>query len=148
MPKLNTVLGPVDASEIGNTMSHVHLTIDLLCWHQQPDSGVLRGMAEAKVGLDNLGWVRRNAMLSRDNLLQTISASQSARPRNTALRAGRRLSTAIYRASGATLSLFRKSRGPRGSTSWRRPDGTYSDLIRPRLPRRASKNLPTSWLRS
>jgi phosphotriesterase-related protein len=70
MPKLNTVLGPIDAREIGNTMSHVHLTIDLLCWHQEPDSGVLRGMAEARVGLNNLGWVRRNAMLSRDNLLQ------------------------------------------------------------------------------
>ncbi len=70
MPTLNTVLGPIDASQIGDTMSHVHLTIDLLCWHQQPDSGVLKGMGEAKVGLDNLGWVRRNAMLSRDNLLQ------------------------------------------------------------------------------
>lgn len=70
MATLNTVLGPIDAGEIGHTMSHVHLTIDLLCWHQPPDSGVRKGMAERKVSLDNLGWVRRNAMVSRDNLVQ------------------------------------------------------------------------------
>ena len=39
MAMLNTVLGPIDASEIGDTMSHVHLTIDLLCWHMPPESG-------------------------------------------------------------------------------------------------------------
>jgi phosphotriesterase-related protein len=70
MPTLNTVLGPIDASQIGHTMSHVHLTIDLMCWHQPPDSGALKGMAEAKVRLDNVGWVRRHAMISRDNLVQ------------------------------------------------------------------------------
>ena len=70
MATLNTVLGPIDASQIGGTMSHVHLTINILCWHQTPDSGVLRGLSESKITMQNLGLVRRNAMLFKDNLVQ------------------------------------------------------------------------------
>ena len=70
MTSLNTVLGPIDASQVGATMSHVHLTINILCWHQTPDSGVLRGLSDSKITLQNLGLVRRNAMLFKDNLVQ------------------------------------------------------------------------------
>jgi len=70
MATLNTVLGPIDASQVGGTMSHVHLTINILCWHQTPDSGVLRGLSESKITMQNLGLVRRNAMLFKDNLVQ------------------------------------------------------------------------------
>lgn len=70
MTSLNTVLGPIDASQVGGTMSHVHLTINILCWHQAPDSGVLRGLSDSKITLQNLGLVRRNAMLFKDNLVQ------------------------------------------------------------------------------
>ena len=70
MATLNTVLGEIDDSQIGGTMSHVHLTIDILCWHQPPDSGVLKGLSESKITMQNLGQVRRNAMLFKDNLVQ------------------------------------------------------------------------------
>jgi phosphotriesterase-related protein len=70
MAMLNTVLGPIDASEIGDTMSHVHLTIDLLCWHMPPESGPQRGLSENRITMRNLGEVRRNAMRVRDNLVQ------------------------------------------------------------------------------
>lgn len=70
MAMLNTVLGPIDASEIGDTMSHVHLTIDLLCWHMPPESGPQRGLSENRITMSNLGAVRRNAMRVRDNLVQ------------------------------------------------------------------------------
>ena len=70
MATVNTVLGPVDASQIGGTMSHVHLTINILCWFREPDSGVQRGISEQKISLRNLGFVRRNAMLVKDNLVQ------------------------------------------------------------------------------
>jgi phosphotriesterase-related protein len=69
MATLNTVLGPIDASQIGDTMSHVHLTIDLMCWHMQPDSGPLRALSES-ITMHNLGQVRRNAMVVKDNLVQ------------------------------------------------------------------------------
>ena len=32
MATVNTVLGPIDANQLGQTMSHVHLTIDVMCW--------------------------------------------------------------------------------------------------------------------
>src|SRR3989449_3175589 len=67
MATVNTVLGPVDASQIGGTMSHVHLTINILCWFREPDSGVQRGISEQKISLENLGFVRRNAMLVKGN---------------------------------------------------------------------------------
>lgn len=70
MASLNTVLGPIDASQIGHTMSHVHLTIDLMCWHLPPESGPMRGLSEAKITMHNLGEVRRNAMRVKDNLVQ------------------------------------------------------------------------------
>jgi phosphotriesterase-related protein len=70
MAKLNTVLGPIDASQLGHTMSHVHLTIDLMCWHMPPESGPARGLSEAKITRQNLGLVRRNAMRVKDNLVQ------------------------------------------------------------------------------
>jgi len=70
MAYLNTVLGPIDASQVGHTMSHVHLTIDLMCWHLEPESGPMRGLSEGKITLHNLGVVRRNAMRVKDNLVQ------------------------------------------------------------------------------
>jgi phosphotriesterase-related protein len=70
MATVNTVLGPIDANLIGQTMSHVHLTIDIMCWFRPPDSGVLRGLSESGINLRNLGLVRRNAMLFKDNLVQ------------------------------------------------------------------------------
>jgi phosphotriesterase-related protein len=70
MAYLNTVLGPIDASQVGHTMSHVHLTIDLMCWHIEPESGPMRGLSEGKITLHNVGTVRRNAMRVKDNLVQ------------------------------------------------------------------------------
>jgi phosphotriesterase-related protein len=70
MGHLNTVLGPTDESQIGHTMSHVHLTVDLMCWHMPPESGPMRGLSETKITLENLGTVRRNAMRVKDNLVQ------------------------------------------------------------------------------
>ena len=70
MATLNTVLGPIDSTEMGGTMSHAHLTINLLCFYRPPDSALLRRLGESKITLQNLGFVRRNATLVKDNLLQ------------------------------------------------------------------------------
>ena len=37
MATLQTVLGPVSSHEMGPTLSHVHLTLDILCWHAPPE---------------------------------------------------------------------------------------------------------------
>jgi predicted metal-dependent phosphotriesterase family hydrolase len=69
MATVNTVLGPIDAQDLGGTMSHTHLTINLLCWHEVPDSPLLRRLSESEITLQNYGLVRRNPTLFKDNLL-------------------------------------------------------------------------------
>ena len=60
MPVVQTVLGPIDASDLGATMSHVHLTIDILCWHMPYGSPELAKEAEGEFALGKLGAIRRN----------------------------------------------------------------------------------------
>ena len=64
------MLGPIDASEMGPTLSHVHLTLDILCWHMEPDDPELRKLAAQPLGLANLPLARRNGLAVRDNLVQ------------------------------------------------------------------------------
>jgi predicted metal-dependent phosphotriesterase family hydrolase len=84
MAHLNTVLGPIDESQVGHTMSHVHLTIDLMCWHLAPESGPMHGLSEAKITIDNLGTVRRNAMRVKTISSRMILGSPFGRLPNTA----------------------------------------------------------------
>ncbi|MGH9389934.1 MAG: hypothetical protein ACRD1Z_09985, partial [Vicinamibacteria bacterium] len=71
---MNTVLGPIDAERMGGTMSHVHLTINILCWHFPPESPELRKLAASKLSLENIGQARRNALFFKDNLVQDDAA--------------------------------------------------------------------------
>jgi phosphotriesterase-related protein len=68
--KVNTVLGPVDASELGATMSHVHLTLDISCWYMPPRDEAARQDAEADFSLGKLGAIRRNGLSFQKNLRQ------------------------------------------------------------------------------
>jgi phosphotriesterase-related protein len=67
--KVQTVLGPIDAEALGPTLSHVHLTLDIRCWYQEPPAE-LRELAAQPLGLANLGLARRNGLMVRDNLVQ------------------------------------------------------------------------------
>ncbi|MFQ5878783.1 MAG: phosphotriesterase-related protein, partial [Dehalococcoidia bacterium] len=69
MGTLQTVLGLIDDAEMGITMSHTHLTLDIRCWYRQLDSPVLRRLQEGRISFENLGWIRRNALLVEDNLV-------------------------------------------------------------------------------
>ncbi len=70
MPVVQTVLGPIDAAELGGTMSHVHLTIDILCWHMPYGSPALAKEAEGEFTLARLGKIRRNGLAWKRNLVQ------------------------------------------------------------------------------
>ncbi|MCA9771857.1 MAG: hypothetical protein KC466_05575 [Myxococcales bacterium] len=69
MPQVNTVLGPIDGAAMGGTMSHVHLTANILCWHMPPEDAARRALSESKLTLENVGVARRNALLIKDNLV-------------------------------------------------------------------------------
>jgi phosphotriesterase-related protein len=68
---VTTVLGPVDPGQIGLTLTHEHLLIDLHVVFVAPGTEAGRRIAEQPVRLDNLGWIRVNWSSNRDNLVQT-----------------------------------------------------------------------------
>src|SRR5437588_8257626 len=59
MAFLRTVLGDIDASEMGVTLSHEHLVCDSSVWLQAPQDDVGRVLAEAQPSIDNLWWMRQ-----------------------------------------------------------------------------------------
>jgi phosphotriesterase-related protein len=69
--RVNTVLGAIDARELGGTMSHVHLTLDISCWYAAPQDPEVARIAAKPLGLENLGLARRNGLVVRDNLVQS-----------------------------------------------------------------------------
>jgi len=70
MSTVQTVLGPIDASALGGTMSHVHLTIDILCWHMPYGDPKAAKEADGEFTLGSIGRVRRNGLAWRRNLVQ------------------------------------------------------------------------------
>ena len=69
--KAQTVLGPVDASDIGITLPHEHLLIDLSIRFQPPQTVSEKARAQEPVTFENLGWVRYHPMSCVDNLQLT-----------------------------------------------------------------------------
>ncbi len=66
-----TVLGPVDPNDLGLTITHEHLLIDLSIVFVPPEDEDGRRLAEEPVGINNLGWIRVNWSSNKDNLVQT-----------------------------------------------------------------------------
>ena len=65
-----TVLGPVDAADLGVVSPHEHLLIDLTYrWAAPPGDRALQKLAESPLTMDVLGVARRNMGLIRDNLV-------------------------------------------------------------------------------
>ena len=66
--EVQTVLGAVPADQLGITMVHEHLLIDLTCVFAQPSEASQQARSREPVSLENLAWVRRNWNASLDNL--------------------------------------------------------------------------------
>jgi len=69
--KAQTVLGPIGADEIGITLPHEHLLIDLSVRFQPPHTVSERARAAEPVSFENIGWVRYHPMSCADNLQLT-----------------------------------------------------------------------------
>ena len=67
-PRIQTVIGPIDASAAGVALGHEHVLIDFTVMFKEPESEPERALARQPVRLDNLAWVRRNFSSNRDNL--------------------------------------------------------------------------------
>jgi phosphotriesterase-related protein len=64
-----TVLGSVEAGELGITLPHEHLFIDLTCEFTEPPGEAGRELAYQPVGPENYAVLARNPYVVRDNLL-------------------------------------------------------------------------------
>ena len=65
---VQTVLGPVPASEIGITLTHEHLLMDFTCIFEEPSDPEEKDMVYQPLTLHNLEWVRRHYTNNLDNL--------------------------------------------------------------------------------
>jgi len=68
MTDIQTVLGPVAAADLGITLTHEHLLIDLVGVAWTPPTHPQATHVDEPVSLDNLWWIRRDWASSRDNL--------------------------------------------------------------------------------
>jgi len=66
--RVQTVLGTVDPEDLGPTLTHEHLLLDMRCWYVEPTSAEDKALAQESVSLGNLGWVRYHYSSSLDNL--------------------------------------------------------------------------------
>jgi len=63
--KIQTVLGAIDPSELGATLSHEHVLWDASFMFEEPEE---RGLAHEPVRIENLEWLKRHGVGSIDNL--------------------------------------------------------------------------------
>ncbi len=70
-PVVQTVLGPVRAEDLGRTLLHEHLLIDLWPWFDAPDAADPAAVAVAGARVDPTvaGAIRHNPFAVRDNLV-------------------------------------------------------------------------------
>ena len=68
--KVQTVLGLIDENELGITLPHEHLFIELGLWFKEPIRATLKLMAEEKIRIDHpeISWFKYHPYSNKDNL--------------------------------------------------------------------------------
>jgi phosphotriesterase-related protein len=65
---VETVCGPIPATQLGRTSVHEHLLVDLACWFDEPADAAARELAGQPVTPENEAAVRANPFAVHDNL--------------------------------------------------------------------------------
>lgn len=66
--KVQTVLGLIEPSELGRTMTHEHLTMNFSCCYYAPPSSQ-EALSNQPIEMKNLFWLKQNPYSNRENLL-------------------------------------------------------------------------------
>ncbi len=69
--RAQTVLGIIDADDLGVTLPHEHLLTDISCYFVEPTEASERKLAHQPITLENLYWVRLHYSNNADNLKLT-----------------------------------------------------------------------------
>jgi len=66
--KVQTVLGVIDADDLGITLPHEHLLLDMSVYFTEPKEARFKRLAHEPVSFENHGWVQYHSYNSLDNL--------------------------------------------------------------------------------
>lgn len=66
--KVQTVLGVIDAEDLGITLPHEHLLIDMSVNFVEPGEARFKKLAREPVSIENLSWLQHNAYSCLDNV--------------------------------------------------------------------------------
>ncbi|MBM3945468.1 MAG: hypothetical protein FJ317_08295 [SAR202 cluster bacterium] len=66
--KIQTVLGPIEPDQLGITLTHEHLVIDMKCYREIPDDASSRWYWDKPLTIDILGNMARQAFRNKDTL--------------------------------------------------------------------------------
>jgi len=66
--KVMTVHGPIDPSDIGKTLIHEHLVLDVATWYAG-DAHSEKWIANSPIGIEMLGRLRMDPFINKDNLV-------------------------------------------------------------------------------
>ncbi|MFN8593373.1 MAG: hypothetical protein U0031_18100 [Thermomicrobiales bacterium] len=67
MKQVMTVLGPIDAEQLGVTLMHEHLLLDATPWFQEPPEASRKATAYQPVSIEILGQLRNDPFMNLDN---------------------------------------------------------------------------------
>jgi len=64
-----TVQGQIDPEELGTTLTHEHVFLDMVAgWFERPSKPEEQRLAREPMTLENFGYVRRNPLQNKDNM--------------------------------------------------------------------------------
>ena len=66
--KVQTVLGLIEPEELGITLPHEHLLLDVSFYFVEPEIVRERELAYAPVSMENLSWIKFNRLSNLDDL--------------------------------------------------------------------------------
>ena len=69
--KALTVLGLVNPEDLGITLAHEHILLDITALFSEPEEATERRMAYEPVSVENLNWVYTHMMRNKDDLLMS-----------------------------------------------------------------------------
>ena len=67
--KVITVAGPIDPADLGPTLVHEHIMVDLKCWVEEPAEAGLKALFMKPVSMEDLEWMSKNPFKNRDNTI-------------------------------------------------------------------------------
>lgn len=71
MAKVETVLGRVPSEDLGITLPHEHLLLDITCWCVKPSEASKLYLWDSPVTIEKLGVLRRDPQISKDAMQLT-----------------------------------------------------------------------------